>query len=122
MKVQLFNLTHFTHLLTKEAVNALYLSLVLFLTAKATYNGKLIHLQCQLVKLIFAEFAVEQLLGNTQTHAVMPHHYLPSAFFHSNGVDLQHLSVSLHVWILVQSSMNHSTCIGKVQLNQNVQL
>jgi hypothetical protein len=72
--------------------------------------------------LIFAEFAVEQLLGNTQTHAVMPHHYLPSAFFHSNGVDLQYLSVSLRVWISVHSSMNQSTCIAKAQLNQNVQL
>ena len=122
MKLQLFNLTHFTYLLTQEAVKASYLSLVLFPTAKATYSGKLIHLQCQLVKLIFAEFAVEQLLENTQTHAVMPHHYLPSAFFHSNGVDLQYLFVSLHVWISVQSSMNHSTCIGKAQFNKNVQL
>jgi len=122
VKLQLFNPTHFAHLLTKEAVNASYFSLVLFPTAKATYSGKLIHLQCQLVKLIFAKFAVEQLLGNTQTHAVMPHHYLPSAFFHSNGVDLQDLSVSLHVWISVQSSMNHSTCTGKAQLNQNVEL
>jgi len=122
MKLQLFNLTHFTHLLIKEAVDASYLSRVLFPTAKATYSGKLIHLECQLVKLIFAKFAVEQLLGNTQTHAVMPHHCLPSAFFHSNGVDFQYLSVSLHVWILVRSSMNHSTCIGRAQLNQNVQL
>jgi hypothetical protein len=84
--------------------------------AVETYIGKLIHLQYQLVKCIFVEFAVEQLPRNIQKHAVMPHHYLPSAFFHNTGVDLKYLAVSLHALISVHSLMNHNTYIGEIQL------